>query len=163
MNNELTYELRNEIKNFIDSEFSATPNYLIERAYSFSEGEIENITPYVPIVGDYVINTETNETGEIKTINGDVVIVEVDENEEEWEKDYIVEDYPVYGLPMWGTLWRVCCCFLESYILENLEEVAKAGFQIYQTEDDLYLGIDGAGYDFYEVHWTPLYRSYRKR
>jgi hypothetical protein len=37
--------------------------------------------------------------------------------------------------------------------------MADLGFRIYQTEDfGVVFGIDGAGYDFYEAHFEPLYK-----
>ena len=38
--------------------------------------------------------------------------------------------------------------------------MADCGFRIYQSEDYGYVfGIDGAGYNFYEAHWIPLYKA----
>ena len=38
--------------------------------------------------------------------------------------------------------------------------MADCGFRIYEQEDYGYIfGIDGAGYDFYEAHWIPLYKA----
>ena len=68
-------------------------------------------------------------------------------------------------LPMWGTLWA----FGDSidnewlrgeYLGNGLQAMADCGFRIYEQEDYGYIfGIDGAGYDFYESHWIPLYRA----
>lgn len=163
MYNELTYELRNEIRNFVEGEFSETPSYLIEKAYSFSEGEIEQLTPYIPYEGDEVMNVQTCEEGTIVEIKEETVMVEVDGEEEEWDIDLIDGIDRFSGLPMWNILWRANNLFSYRFILDNLEAVAEAGFEIYQTEDDIYIGINGAGYDFYEAHWLPLYRAYRQR
>lgn len=61
---------------------------------------------------------------------------------------------------------------LHDAIIEAMQEGCfeaegfhSAGYQkfhgIYGIEikGDLYLGIDGAGYDFYESHWIPLYKT----
>lgn len=38
--------------------------------------------------------------------------------------------------------------------------MADCGFRVYKQEDYEYIfGIDGAGYDFYESHWCPLYKA----
>lgn len=38
--------------------------------------------------------------------------------------------------------------------------MADCGFRIYEQEDYGYIfGIDGAGYDFYDEHWCPLYKA----
>ena len=67
--------------------------------------------------------------------------------------------------PMWSTLWA----FGENidnewlngeYLGSHLQEMANCGFRIYESEDYGYIfGIDGAGYDFYDEHWIPLYKA----
>ena len=63
-------------------------------------------------------------------------------------------------LPMWGTMWSFSDN-LDQYWLEErggLEEMSKCGFRIFKHDFyGCYFGIDGAGYDFYEQHWIPLY------
>lgn len=63
-------------------------------------------------------------------------------------------------LPMWGTMWSFSDN-LDQYWLEErggLEEMSKCGFRIFEHDFyGCYFGIDGAGYDFYEQHWIPLY------
>jgi len=65
-------------------------------------------------------------------------------------------------LPMWGTMWSfrddVDNWWLENE--ENMKAMAECGFRIYDQEDYGYVfGVDGAGYDFYEAHWIPLYKA----
>lgn len=74
-----------------------------------------------------------------------------------------VEDYgEQYGpvdVPMWGTVWMMDDMLDEEWIDANREEVMELGFTICENYEEgwLLLGIDGAGYDFYEAHWIPLY------
>ncbi len=81
---------------------------------------------------------------------------------EDWEEvtnsDNEVENYD--QLPIWGTMWS----FGESLDNDWLEEkdgitqMSKCGFRIFKSEEfGYFFGIDGAGYDFYEAHWIPLY------
>ena len=85
--------------------------------------------------------------------------------------DWIEEITPMTGeqmeevegfLPMWGTMWSFSDP-LDSWWLEEkdgLAAMARCGFRIYRQEDYGYIfGIDGAGYDFYEDHWIPLYKE----
>lgn len=65
-------------------------------------------------------------------------------------------------LPMWGTLWA----FSDPTDIWWLEEkdgiatMSKLGFRIYHHDEwGYFFGIDGAGYDFYEAHWIPLYKA----
>ena len=61
---------------------------------------------------------------------------------------------------MWSTMWtmdEVCdkhWCESE----EGIKALSECGFRVYESEDyGIVFGIDGAGYDFYEYHWLPLY------
>ena len=70
------------------------------------------------------------------------------------------DEYPEY-LPMWGTMWTLSDSLLEEWIKENIEIMQELGFRVYESEDlGILLGIDGAGYSFYEAHWIPLYTAY---
>ena len=67
-------------------------------------------------------------------------------------------------LPMWGTMWAFKSGLDNAWLEDNLEIMAKCGFRIYMQEDYGFIfGIDGAGYDFYEAHWIPLYMAYLDR
>lgn len=63
-------------------------------------------------------------------------------------------------LPMWGYLWNPDN-YTSNCILQNINIVSDIGFRVFEdtTTGDIYLGIDGAGYDFYEAHWIPLYNA----
>lgn len=74
---------------------------------------------------------------------------EAEDNEERYD-----------ALPIWGTLWSFGDSIDSDWLEDHLREMADCGFRIYRQEDYGYLfGIDGAGYDFYEAHWIPLYRA----
>lgn len=64
--------------------------------------------------------------------------------------------------PMWDTMWAFSSNCDNDWLEEegNLEKMAECGFRIYESEDYGYIfGIDGAGYDFYQEHWYPLYMA----
>lgn len=75
------------------------------------------------------------------------------ESEDDTEEDIYRE-----WLPMWGWMW-IPDSSTSEFIRENLEAVLNLGFRIYEDQDegDVYIGIDGAGFDFYEAYWEPLY------
>jgi hypothetical protein len=82
----------------------------------------------------------------------------------EKEHHYIEEaedsEYFEYGLPMWGTMWTFGSGFDESWAKDNLEVMADCGFKIFESDElGVFFGINGAGYDFYESHWIPLYKA----
>ena len=64
-------------------------------------------------------------------------------------------------LPMWGTMWS----FRDSADTEWMEDdgiqaLSECGFRVYESDEfGYFFGIDGAGYDFYEDHWIPLYKA----
>ena len=42
---------------------------------------------------------------------------------------------------------------------QGLIAMAECGFRIYESENyGRFFGIDGAGYDFMDAHWIPLYK-----
>jgi hypothetical protein len=76
-----------------------------------------------------------------------------------------------YGI-MWGWMWIVNDSVDESRINKLLkpvededdelygnQEVASTGIYAFEIDGYLVLGINGAGYDFYESHWIPLYEA----
>jgi hypothetical protein len=80
-------------------------------------------------------------------------------------EDEIV-DYDEYSmnnrdyLPMWGTMWTFEESLDEIWAEENIDIMYQCGFRVYEHEDlGIVIGIDGAGYDFYESHWIPLYKA----
>lgn len=153
--------------------FNAVKQSLIAKAYPYCDGFYE-ITPQKIYVGDTVdyVGDEFDlvDSYDLKVVKiEDKVLVleltneddieeygekiEVYRNECEWEEN----DYRDGWLPMWGWLWTVDSC-TERWIYDNLEKMADLGFRIYEDEEaEIFIGIDGAGYDFYEAHWTPLY------
>lgn len=75
-----------------------------------------------------------------------------------YTEEEIEEIYDTF--PMWGTMWSFGDIVDEWWLENNLEVMKECGFRIYESEDYGYVfGIDGAGYDFYEIHWIPLYNA----
>ncbi len=69
------------------------------------------------------------------------------------------------GLPMWGIMWSfsdICDehWLDDKYGYDGIMAMSQCGFRIFKSfEFGYFFGIDGAGYDFYEVHWLPLYNA----
>jgi hypothetical protein len=70
------------------------------------------------------------------------------------------EGFPTHAFPVaWSTLFAPRDRLDQNWILEHAEAVAKLGLYVFQSEDyGCLLGIDGAGFDFDEAFWIPLYR-----
>jgi hypothetical protein len=87
----------------------------------------------------------------------------------EWVK--IVTGSPLFGI-MWGTMFLVNDPVDKQRIkallhpvtdeedeLYGCQEVGQTGIYAFDVDGHLVLGINGAGYDFYEHHWMPLYEA----
>ena len=80
----------------------------------------------------------------------------MDKFEEVWKNHDFQEKY---DLPMWGTMWTVSNLD-GDWIRNNLETVRECCIWVFESDElDVLIGIDGAGYDFYESHWIPFYKA----
>ena len=150
-------------------EFNEIPHGVVEKLMECDPDNFYEITP--PAVGDSVYVWRENKSGEITEVskdeNGELIYSialdapYVDEDEVHITADeFGVQRYE--RLPMWGTMWAFGDSCDNWWIenAENLQKMADCGFRIYEQEDYGYIfGIDGAGYDFYEAHWIPLYKA----
>lgn len=60
---------------------------------------------------------------------------------------------------MWGTLWTFGEAIDEVWARTHADEIGALGFLVYSSDETgILLAIDGAGFDFYEAFWVPLYR-----
>lgn len=157
------------------NEFSRFPHDMIEKLMSFDMDSWREVT--VPATGDNIsiwnLPDEDAEGNMLDTIDDSGEIIEYVEGKDLYlvrlndgskvllaEDDFEVKQYEL--LPMWGWMWQ----FDDSadyYWLEELDGVramSECGFRVYKHEEwGYFFGIDGCGYDFYEVHWIPLYKN----
>ncbi|MDY7043647.1 hypothetical protein RVS70_05450 [Virgibacillus sp. M23] len=72
-----------------------------------------------------------------------------------------VENESQCGFPVaWGTMWTFGESLDEEWAENNADILNDCGIVAYYTESlGVVFGIDGAGYDFYEQHWIPLYKA----
>lgn len=153
--------------------FNAIPYGIVEKLMDRYGMDMEVIEITPPCLHDrvYITGDEwADQQGEIVETKydgeDDLYLVKLDTSDEEVvvsRNDFDVEndDY----LPMWGTMWTFGEQIDEDWLLgtfcePHLQEMADCGFRIYEQEDfGVIFGIDGAGYDFYEEHWIPLYKA----
>lgn len=148
-------------------EMDAIPKAVLEKLMRLKFDEVEEVTPPSRYDRVSVFNLPedydgTEDEGEIIRYNEDenTYTVELDDGVEITvdKNDLEVIEQDGY-LPMWGTLW-VLPYMDQDWIEDNLQAVADCGFRIYYQEDYGYIiGVDGAGYNFYESHWIPLYKA----
>lgn len=129
------------------NEFNAIPQQLITKAYPNME-EIDILCTDLECT--HCGNTEYTEIEEDDGSEEKILTCDNCEHAEFSEK---------YDLPMWGTMWTVSNLD-EDWIKDNLETMRKCGFWVYESDElGVFIGIDGAGYDFYADHWIPLYKA----
>lgn len=142
------------------------PMSVVEKLIRFNESDIVEVTP--PSMYDIVevYNDEVKGLGEIVDTNWngeeDLYMVKMDKDPNNPQFIYRndLEVVRESGLPMWGTMFAFTDTCDNDWLENNLQAVADCGFRIYESEDYGYIfGIDGAGYDFYEAHWIPLYKA----
>lgn len=140
--------------------FNAISQSLIGRAF---KNDIDNWFELTPVTeGQDVWSDEYQGTYEIISIDKEnkTAIIDIDGEKQETELNELTKEYEGW-LPMWGTMWTFGEGIDEDWARENLEILAECGFRIFEdgVTGDIYIGIDGAGYDFYEMHWIPLYEA----
>ena len=151
--------------------FNAIPQSVIRKLNEY-DNSIREITPISK--GDRVYSTDHDwmwKEGEVVDTKydgeDDLYVVQLDDEPD--DPKIISEDCLTVmrddEFPMWGTMWSFSdSCDEEwangKYLGPHLQEMADCGFRIYESEDfGIVFGIDGAGYDFYESHWIPLYKA----
>lgn len=150
-------------------EFDAIDTDIINALMTMDIDEWEEVT--MSSIGDRVIVYRVPDDCESTCDEGEVIgytdegeyIVEMD--------DGVVVELYMYdfdtvcnncdsGLPMWGTMWSFhdSC---DTYWIEHgdgIKALSECGFRVYHSDNyGYFFGIDGAGYNFYEAHWIPLY------
>lgn len=80
--------------------------------------------------------------------------VYTDEVDEWWSEQ---EHYP-----MWSTIFEAKDDFLSDKIMSDIDELYKLGIGVIAPTDytNACLFIAGAGYDFYDAHWIPLFKHW---
>jgi hypothetical protein len=64
--------------------------------------------------------------------------------------------------PMWSTLFEAKDNFLSEKLDAMVDELYEIGIGVISSKDslDTMLFIAGAGYDFYQAHWIPMYQLF---
>lgn len=151
---------------WVERDMNQVPMSVVEKLMQVSDySDITEITP--PSKSDHISIFSGDYAGEdgeiVRCVGDDEYIVELDSSEYPDPVTVFEDEFEVQrddALPMWGTMWEFKDICDKEWLENNLQAVADCGFRIYESEDYGYLiGIDGAGYDFYESHWLPLYKA----
>jgi hypothetical protein len=143
-------------------EFNAIPQGMIAELMEHDIDSWHEVTK--KSIGDRVYCYDYNEYGEIESydVETEIYTVALDNNKSVnvAEEDMELDHYD--GLPMWGTMWSFGDSADDWWLSDGngIRIMSQCGFRIYEHEEyGYYFGIDGAGYDFYEAHWIPLYKA----
>ena len=144
------------------SEFNRYPESMIRLLMNTEPDDWREVT--MPAYGNRVYVLTSGKQGEVsECFDNGKYRVDLDGSDESVVVDREDLEVSCEGiLPMWSTLWSFGDN-LDDYWLEEkdgIKKMSECGFRIYHHEEwGYFFGIDGAGYDFYEHHWIPLYRA----
>lgn len=144
-------------------EFDAIQQDMIKKLMRFDPEDWHEVTQPTP--GQRVYLYDDSCGGEILKFNKQKLKYKVKRDYDDktvWvtADEFDVEFYE--KLPMWGTMWSFSnpCDIHWLEEGEGIEVLSRCGFRVYESREyGFFFGIDGAGYDFYEAHWIPLYRA----
>ncbi len=138
----------------------------------FNEIQLENLKTVNENYFEDIVTTEPNIT-DLKDYFGEMNLSDKefeakhDEDKLDEAKDELRRDQEEI---MWGTVFEAKSQLLADKIIENSDKIIQdAGLTVIdmsRSDDDgryataVFLGVNGAGYDFYEQHWIPLYRIF---
>ena len=94
-------------------------------------------------------------------------IIKKDMNEEDFkgkteeEKEEAIDEFYSENehYPMWSTIFEAKDNFISEKIIEDIDGLYELGIGVIAPTDDTNacLFIAGAGYNFYDAHWIPLF------
>lgn len=146
-------------------EMNAIPTGMIEKMMEADIDDWREVT--LPSIGDqvYADSYGLGEVAEVISTEDDVVLVvdlDVPRSEQVEVPADEVEIERLELLPMWGTMWSFGDSADDWWLEEDdgIKLMSECGFRIYESDEfGYFFGIDGAGYDFYDAHWIPLYKA----
>ena len=171
----MIYETLTEACHAWVESFDAIPMSAIEKIneYDIEHTGCDSIVEITPIsVGDRCFINEGKWKDNYGTIcksnyrgEGNFLIDIDGENQKRIVSGDDIEIIDRDPFPIWGIMWAFPDQIdiewaTGEYLGPHLQEIADCGFRIYQSDDfGILLGIDGAGYNFYDAHWIPLYKA----
>ena len=143
--------------------FNAVPTPMIAKLMQADPDDWCEVT--CPTVGDRVYVFETGSGKVIEVYKETLCKVKLDDGKTWRGHMSLMEVECDDGLPMWGTMWSFGDSCDEHWLddrygYDGIMAMSQCGFRIFKSfEFGYFFGIDGAGYDFYEAHWLPLYKA----
>lgn len=152
----------NEAAHKFVSEFNAIPQDMIAFLMQHDIDSWREVTSVA--VGDSVYHYGMQCGGEVRSYDPETEMYDISldngDNVSATKNEFETEHYGF--LPMWGTMWSFGDSCDEWWLSNGngIDMMSACGFRIYEHDEwGYFFGIDGAGYDFYEAHWIPLYKA----
>jgi len=151
-------EIYSDVKNSFNKDFNQINHDVIKKC--FNDCDFEYISePSLTIQAYHYFDCHGNE---------EKIKKEFKESEEEDYGTWLQENYEdeirdawmeSEHYPMWSTLFEAKEGFLSEWIDNHVDELYGIGIGVMMGGDyfNSMLFIAGAGYNFYEAHWIPLY------
>ncbi len=137
-------EIREKASELFDKTFNSLSFELLKKAI----GD-DSINDYIERPSNDIIEKE------VKGNFTDKDWKEMNEGQrEEAMNEHLNEHYP-----MWSTIFEAKESFISEKIMENVDKLYELGIGVIAPTDynEACLFIAGAGYDFYDAHWIPLF------
>jgi hypothetical protein len=163
----MRFETKLDAVNAFVGEFNAIRQDIVRFLYNNDEDD-EWMEVTLPSVGDrvYIYGSAESEEGEVISADydNDSYTIRADSGETV-KLSYSDGDFFVCyddDFPMWGYMWSFGNQLDEDWLEDGdgIKVMSGLGFRIYKSEEyGYFFGIDGAGFDFYEAYWIPLYNA----
>lgn len=152
---------KSQAEYYFKREFNTIPLDLLKEDYEIINPSDELILEYYfddygnkdELIKDYLKENKIKKK-EFNVNHFNQTIIKSDEFE-----NYKFEDFSLNHSPMWGYVFHCPNFYINSQYM-NTDMLYELGIGVLEHEDIGYcLFIGGAGYDFYEAHWIPLFKK----
>lgn len=141
--------------------FGHFPLDMIEALYGADVDSWHEVTK--PSVGSKVFVYTTQQAGEVAEVfkDGKYLVSTDDDKQLFLSGDDFCFEYDSC-LPCWGTMWNFGDSADDYWLSDmgGLEKMSEIGLRVFEHDEwGYFFGIDGAGFDFFEAFWLPLYKA----
>ena len=146
-------KIRNAVSTKLDTDFNQIQLDVVEKYYDYMLFE------YIPAPSFKILCDEwLDNSSELYFKRKTPAVYELLEQEHESEIFENFQESEHY--PVWNTLFEAKDRFLSEKLDEMVDELYEIGIGVISPKNSLntMLFITGAGYDFYQAHWIPMYQ-----
>ena len=92
-----------------------------------------------------------------KQLQEDKITIEDITEMKEWEG--LIEDEMSSHYPMWNYVFLAKSVYTTEDIVAKVDELYSIGLGVFEHKEETGIFVPGAGYNFYDKHWIPLYEN----